>query len=145
MAMLVRRPSTPFAPLTEMRERFDQLFEDLTDGQAAERRPAMDVIDEDDALLIRAELPGLKADEIQVEVQDDVLTIRGEHEESKEEKDKRFIRRERRAASFARSISLPAGCDVDKIDANHHEGVLEIRVPHSKQEQPKAIEVKASS
>jgi len=145
MATLTRRPMSPFAGLAEMRDRFDQLFEELTDGQVAERRPAMDVIDDDDALLIRAELPGLKADEINVEVQDNVLTIRGEHEESQEEKDKRFIRRERRTASFARSIALPADCDVDNVEASHHDGVLELRIPRAKQEQPKVIEVKAAS
>jgi HSP20 family protein len=145
MATLAPRQTTPFAGLADMRERFDQLFEELTDSRGAGRLPAMDIIAEDDALLIRAELPGLKVDEINVEVQDNVLTIRGQHEESKDDRDKRFIRRERRTASFARSISLPQGCDLENIAADHHDGVLEIRIPLAREEKARAIEVKASS
>jgi HSP20 family protein len=140
MAMLSRHTS-PFAELADMRERFDRLFEDF--GEPGTRKPAMDVIEGDDALTIRAEIPGVSPDEIHLEVHNDVLTIRGEHEEAKEEKDQRFIRRERRATSFARSITLPPGSDPDAIEASYRNGLLEVRIPHARQDRPKEIPIKS--
>ena len=141
MATLTRR-TNPFA---ELSERLDRMFEDVVESGTAVRRPALDVIDEDDALVLRAEVPGMKPDEVAVELQDDILTIRGHHEESTEEKDKRFVRRERRMGSFARSIALPAGTDPESIAASCKDGVLEVRIPHPTKSEPKSIAVTSES
>jgi HSP20 family protein len=142
MTMLSRRPGA-FPELAEMRERFERMFEGMGDGGGGVRTPAIDVIDEDDALLLRAEVPGMRPDEVAVELQDDVLTIRGHHEETSEEKGKRYIRRERRIGAFARSIGLPAGTDPDTIEAACKDGVLNVRIPHAKSAEPKTIAVKS--
>ena len=94
-------------------------------------------------LIVRADMPGIKLEEVKVEVEDDILTVSGEHEESKEEKDEKFVRRERRYGSFMRSIALPPGVDPDKVAATVKDGVLEVTVPLPEEaKQKKAVEVK---
>jgi HSP20 family protein len=142
MALLARRPAAPLAGLADMQSQFDRLFEDVFDGDSRRAAP-LDIIQEDGAIVLRMDVPGIKPDEVKIDVQDDVLTIRGEHEETQEEKDKRYLRRERRRSAFARSVALPAGIDPDGIEASYEHGVLEVRVPEPPKPQPKAIEVKA--
>jgi HSP20 family protein len=119
----------PFAELADLRSRFDRMFADITDGEHGAWTPAIDVVRRDGELCIRAELPGIKPEDVEVEVSDDVLTISGRHEEEHETKDERYVRRERRFGSFTRSIALPAGVDASSIGARSHHGVLEITVP----------------
>lgn len=142
MALLALRPS---ADAVEARHRLEQLIDDMWDDEASMRRPAIDVVDGEDAILVRAELPGMRPDEVKVELQDNVLTIRGQHEESSEEKGQRYVRRERRAGAFARSIALPAGTDASAISAACQDGVLEVRIPHVEKTEPATIEVQAKS
>ena len=142
MALLAPRARGEVA---DLRAQFDRMIQDMWDGEATVRRPAIDVIDEDDAIVVHAELPGLKPDDVTVELQDGVLTIRGEHEETSEEKDRRFVRRERRVGAFARSLTVPAGTDPATISATCADGVLEVRIPHAQKREPAAIEVQAKS
>ena len=124
----------PFAELEELRGRMDRMFEEMM-GEAREIRaeagwsPAIDVHREDGKLIVRADVPGVKPDEIKVEVVDDLLTVSGQHEETEEEKGRDFVRRERRYGSFRRSIPLPPDVDPDAIEAVTHDGVLEVTVP----------------
>ena len=80
-------------------------------------------------LVVRADVPGIKPEEVKVEVEDDILTVSGQHEERREEKDKRFLRRERRYGWFTRSMALPAGVDPKKIKAKTRDGVVEVTIP----------------
>jgi HSP20 family protein len=96
-------------------------------------------------LVVRADMPGIKPEEVKVVVENDILTVSGEHEESKEEKDEKFVRRERRYGSFMRSIALPAGVDPDKVTATVKDGVLEVSVPLPEEAKKKAIEVKPTA
>ena len=96
----------PFAELGELRSRFDRMFADLIDGERA-WTPAIDVERDNGNIIVRADVPGIKPEEVKVEVEDDILTVSGEREERREEKDKRFLRRERRYGSFTRSMALP--------------------------------------
>jgi HSP20 family protein len=123
----------PFAELGELRGRFDRMFEDLIDGRSREWMPAIDVERDNGNLVVRADVPGIKPDEVKIEVEDDILTVSGEHEERKEEKDKHFLRRERRYGAFSRSLALPAGVDAKKIKAKTHDGVVEVTVPLPKE------------
>lgn len=123
----------PFGELAEMRSRFDRLLSDLADGQDREWMPATDVIRDDGHLVVRANVPGIKPEEIEIQVDNGVLTISGKHEETKEEKDKEFVRRERRYGAFSRSMPLPDGVDPKKIEAKTHDGVLEVRIPLPKE------------
>jgi HSP20 family protein len=124
----------PFAELDELRSRMDRMFDDVL-GEAREVRaeaawtPAVDVHRDDGKLIVRADVPGIKPDEIKVEFEDEMLVLSGRHEESKEETERDFVRRERRYGAFRRAISLPRDVDPDKIEATTHDGVLEVTVP----------------
>lgn len=134
----------PFEDFAELHTRLDRLFEDLVaSGKRGEWTPAIDVVRDKDNLVVRADMPGIKPEEVKVEVEGDILTVSGEHEESREEKDENFVRRERRYGSLARSIALPPGVDPDKVAATVKDGVLEVTVPLPQEaKQKRAVEVK---
>jgi HSP20 family protein len=119
----------PFAELGELRSRFDRMFDPWLDAHERVWTPAIDVVRDDGHLVVRADLPGIKPEEVKIEVEDGILTISGEHEERKEEKDKDYVRRERRFGSFSRSMALPVGVDAKKIKASTRDGVVEVTVP----------------
>jgi len=119
----------PFSEITEIRTRLDQMFNDLNPRGEHRYTPAIDVMRRNGDIVVRADLPGMKADDVKIEVEDNVLTIRGEHEEKHEEKEGRYMRRERRWGSFERSMALPNGVDPGRIEAKTHDGVLEVKVP----------------
>jgi HSP20 family protein len=119
----------PFAELGELRSRFDRLFDEWQSGRERAWTPAIDVVREDGHLVVRADIPGIKPEEVKIEVENDILTVSGEHAESKEEKDKHYVRRERRYGSFSRSMALPGGVDPKKIEAKTHDGVVEVTIP----------------
>jgi HSP20 family protein len=119
----------PFAELGELRSRFDRMFEELTEGRRGDWAPPIDVVRDDGNLVLRADVPGIKPDEVKIEVEDDILTVSGEHEERKEQKDTNFLRRERRYGSFRRSMALPPGVEAKKIKAKTHDGVVEVTIP----------------
>lgn len=91
--------------------------------------PAMDVEETKDSVLVKADLPGLKKEEIDINVHEGVLTIKGEKKKEEERKDKGFIRSERYYGSFYRELSLPASVDEAKVKASYKDGVLEIVIP----------------
>jgi HSP20 family protein len=131
----------PFAELGELRSRFDRMFEQLIDGGEREWMPAIDVERDDGNLVVRADVPGIKPDEVKIEIDNDILTVSGQHEERKETKDKHFLRRERRYGSFSRSLALPAGVDAKKIKAKTHDGVVEVTVPLPKETKKETITI----
>ena len=119
----------PFSELGELRSRFDRMFDELRDGRERTWTPAIDVVRDDGHLVVRADLPGIKPEKVNIEVEDDILTISGEHEERTEGKDNGYVRRERRYGSYSRSMALPAGVDAKKITASTRDGVVEVTVP----------------
>jgi HSP20 family protein len=135
----------PFAELGELRSRFDRIFEDLANGGGRTWSPAIDVVHDDGDIVVHADIPGIKPDEVKIEVEDDILTVSGEHEEKKEHKGKEYLRRERRFGSFSRSVVLPAGVDPKKISAKTHDGVVEVKIPLPKEPEKKKIEIKATA
>jgi HSP20 family protein len=134
----------PFAELGELRSRLDRMFDSFDSGQRG-WTPAIDVVRSDNKLVVRADIPGIKPDEVKIEVEDDILTVSGAHEEKKEEKDKQYLRRERRYGSFSRSMALPPGVDAEKIKASTHDGVVEVTIPLPKEPETKKVEIKASA
>lgn len=122
----------PFADLADVRSRFDRMLAELGDGERGPWAPELDVVEHDDKLVVSLNVPGIKPEEIKVEVDDDLLTISGEHTEEKEEREKRYMRRERRYGAFSRAIALPDGAKRDEIDATCHDGVLEVTIPLAK-------------
>ena len=105
----------------------------------------VDIAETDKDIEITAELPGLEEKDVQVNVADDVLTIKGEKKAEKEEKDKNYHRIERSYGSFCRSLQLPAGANADAIKATLKNGVLKVTVTKPVAAQPKKIEVKAAA
>jgi len=128
----------PIADLSELRERLDQAFG--TNGESW--NPRIDVVKKEGEIVLKADLPGVKPDEIEVEVEDGVLTVSGEHEEQSEEKEERYLRRERRFGSFSRSMALPEGVTAGDIEATTTDGVLELTIPLPKPERKPTETVK---
>ena len=141
----------PFRELDDLQDRLSTIFgrapvkkegdkrEALT---VAEWAPLVDIVEDDKDYVIKAELPGLKKEEIKVGVQDDVLTISGERKYEKEEKDKKFHRIERAFGSFMRSFTIPDDSDGEKVSAEFKDGILRVHLPKTEKVKPKQVEVK---
>ena len=145
----VARSDNPFMSL---QREIDRLFDDFTRGfptlpslGTTELLPSMDVTETDKQIEITAELPGLEEKDVQVNVADNVLTIRGEKKAEKEEKDKAYRLVERSYGSFVRSLELPEGVNADAIKAGIEKGVLKVTVPKPAPAQVKKIDVKAAA
>ncbi|HYB30952.1 MAG TPA: Hsp20/alpha crystallin family protein [Solirubrobacteraceae bacterium] len=121
----------PFNELSELRTRLDRMFDDWPWFESRERAwiPAIDVVREDGNLVVRADVPGIKPDEVKIEIEDDILTMSGSHEEHTEEQHKRYVRHERRCGSFSRSMALPTDVQAKDIKATTHDGVIEVTIP----------------
>lgn len=137
--------SDPFRPFERMFEEFwrnwpTRMF--WPDTSRTVLRPAMDVIENDNSMTIRVDLPGLSPDDVKIEVQDNVLTISGEMGDTIEKEGDRYHYRERHYGSFQRSLRLPSTLDTDKVDASFENGVLTIVLPKRPEAQPKQIQVK---
>ena len=135
----------PFAELGELRSRFDRIFDEWPDGRTRAWTPSIDVMRDDGHLVMRADLPGIKPEEVKIEVKDDILTVSGEHQESKEEKDKSYVRRERRYGSFSRSMALPGGVDPKKIKAKTKDGVVEVMIPLPEEAKKEPVQITATA
>lgn len=131
----------PFAELADLRSRFDRLFADLADGRDREWTPAVDMVRDNGDLIVRAEVPGIKPEEMEIEFEGGMLTISGKHQESTEETDKEFVRRERRYGAFSRTMALPEGVDPKKIKATTADGVLEIKVTLPKEAETEPVTI----
>jgi HSP20 family protein len=144
-----------YDPQSEMNRLFDEMFGGLSSrrsggqqrgGQGgAEWAPAIDVVQKDDDLVVRAELPGARPEEVEITVHQGVLTISGKREEQSEEERGGYLVRERRSGSFRRSLQLPERVDEDSIRARFENGVLEVTVEGAAGAQgPKRIQLEGS-
>jgi HSP20 family protein len=128
---------------------FDGFFgrRDLSSGGQSQRRwvPAMDLVETDDYLVLRADLPGVGRDDIQIEAKDGVLTVAGERRAEHEDKQEGYHRVERSFGRFSRSLELPRGVSPDGVQASFDRGVLEVRIPKPEERKPTRIEVQAGS
>jgi HSP20 family protein len=138
-------------PFVSLQREIDRLFDDFTRGfpafgaAASGLTPSMDVVETDKEIEITAELPGLEEKDVQINVADNLLTIRGEKKAEKEEKDKDYQLIERSYGSFERTLELPDGVNADAIKASIAKGVLTVTVPKPAPTQVKKIEVKAAA
>ena len=152
MNLVTRQPNVwdPFQELKELQNRLTTMFgrtpvrpgngeEGIT---VADWAPAVDISEDDKEYIIKAELPGLKREEVKVTVEDGVLSISGERKAEKEEKTRKYHRVERSYGSFVRSFTLPDGSDATKVNADFKDGVLNVHLAKSPKTQPKAIEIK---
>jgi len=146
-------PWRPFAELgrweSEMERRFanllggrmQSLFNDRSGAELSIGEPAIDLYEEKDQIVIKAELPGMSKDDIQISLQDNVLVIRGEKKKEDQDEGKDYYRSERVYGAFIRTLPLPAEIDPDRIDAKFKNGVLEIRLPKSEAAKKKQIKI----
>jgi len=139
----------PFRELATVRDTMDRLFEEpfftpmrLWPRPLDEFRPAMDVLEEEGAYIVKASLPGVKPEEVEITLTDNTLTIKGEAKADKEVKEENYHLRERHYGSFLRTMTLPMAVDTEKVEAMHENGVLTLHLPKSEAVKPKKIAVK---
>ena len=137
----------PAREIMSLRDAMDRLFDDaftrplsIRDGWSA---PAIDMYQTDDEVVVRASLPGFKADDVNINITGDVLTLKGEMKHEEEKKEKAWHMREQRWGSFERSVVLPTNVIADNAQADFENGVLTITLPKAAEARPKTITVKA--
>ena len=113
--------------------------------KGADWAPRADISETDKNFCIKAEVPGIKSEDVKIDIDNHVLSIRGENKQEKEEEGERFHRVERYYGSFARSFSLPENVDEEKIEATFKDGLLTLTIPKTEVKKPQAIEIKVSS
>jgi HSP20 family protein len=141
----------PYRDMISLREAMDRMFEDgfVRDGSLPRDRNglmslALDVVETDDDLMVKATLPGIKAEDVDITIDNGMLTIQGEAQEEHTEEGERYHLRERRYGAFCRSVALPVGVDADKAKAEFENGVLTLTLPKTEEAKPKRITVKSS-
>jgi HSP20 family protein len=110
-------------------------------GQSSNWLPAVDVWETENELVLSVDLPGIREEDIAVELDENVLTVSGERSRASEQSTERYYRYERRFGSFSRSVTLPPGVQEDTISARYENGVLEVRVPKPEEPKPKRIQI----
>ena len=144
-------PWRPFGgELSSLRREMDNLWNRFFGETALARRaaeewwPTVDMSETKDSFIVKAELPGLDAKDVEVSISGDVLTIKGERKKEEEEKDEHHYRAERYYGSFQRSFQLPTSIKADKIEAAFDKGVLKVTLPKVEEAKKKKIEVKVT-
>ena len=137
----------PAREMMTLREAMDRLFDDAFTRPLSLRDawsvPAIDMYQTDDEVVVKAALPGIKADEVQINITGEVLTLKGEMKHEEEKKEKAWHMREQRWGSFERSVVLPNDVVSDKAKAEFENGVLTITLPKAEEVKPKVINIKA--
>jgi HSP20 family protein len=127
-------------------DRFDRLIERAFGrDRRSSWTPAMDVSETDEQIVVTVELPGMRAEDVEVSVEGSTLTVGGSREFSSEVEQERYHRIERRYGAFSRAVTLPHQVDTSKVDARFSDGVLRIEIPKVEKAEPTKITVKADS
>src|SRR4051812_32903138 len=137
----------PFQELASLQNRVNSLFQDY--GRTGQEEltttgsfvPAVDVYEDEHKVTLKLEIPGIKQEDVDVRLENNTLTVRGERNFEKEEKEENFHRIERRYGSFARSFTLPNTVDAEKVAASYKNGVLELTLAKKAEAKPKQIKV----
>lgn len=142
----------PFQELVTLRQAMDKLFSDsfvrmpriseLEEGIVA---PPVDIYEDADKVGIKASMPGVKPEDIDINITPNSVTIKGTTESEKEVKDENFIRKERYYGTFTRTIALPTGLKIDKAEATMANGVLTLEIPKAEEVKPKTVKIKAKA
>jgi HSP20 family protein len=137
----------PFRELVTLQDRMNRLFQETAGNGETNLTntgafvPPVDVYEDEQGLRLKLEVPGIDEKDLDVRIENNVLTIRGERKFEKEEKEENFHRIERRYGSFARSFTLPNTVDAEKVSANYKNGVLELTLAKKAEAKPKQIKV----
>lgn len=143
-----------WSPSKEVERWFEEFFEEPFQQRAWRRfpslkklreleeiAPAIDMYDNKDEVVVKAEIPGVEKENVHISISDNTLTIKGEMKKEEEVKEKDYYYSERSYGSFARALSLPAKVKADKIKANFKDGILEIHLPKVEEAKPKEIKI----
>jgi len=140
----------PFTELMSLRQAMDRLFEDSfvrpsrvlsTLGEAG--TPTLDIYQTPNEVVVKATLPGLKPEDVSIDITGETLTIKGESKAEQEIKKEDYLYQERRYGTFSRNVALPSGLKPDKAEATMEDGVLTLTIPKAEEVKPKKISVKA--
>jgi len=135
----------PFTDLLDLRNEMNRLFDTFFGRGEKNQRgwyPAVDIYEEKDRYIVKAELPGMKQEDIKLSIVNNTLTLRGERKAEHEHRRDGYHRVERAYGEFCRSFQLPAEVDADKIKAVYKDGILEVTIPKSEKAKPKEITIK---
>ena len=140
---------SPFREMLTLQDRMNRLFNDTDfrpslwneDVAMTNWNPVVDIYDEDNKIVIKAELPGMDKKDISIDLKDRVLTLKGERSSENEVKEDKYYRRERTFGKFERSFTMPVGLDPEKIKADYKDGLLKIEVNKPEKEKPKQITI----
>ena len=137
----------PAREMMSLRDAMDRLFDDAFTRPLSLRDawsvPAIDMYQTDDEIVVKAALPGIKADEVQINITGEVLTLKSEVKHEEEKKEKAWHIREQRFGSFERSVVLPTDVVADKAKADFENGILTVTLPKAEEVKPKVISIKA--
>ncbi len=139
----------PFRNVAALQDRINRIFDESfsrtadvdDDISMSAWKPSVDIYETDEAIILKAELPGIKKEDVSVEVKDNVLTLRGERVEDKEIKEGSYFRKERCFGTFSRAFNLQHRVQPDKIKAKFKDGILVVEIPKPEEEKPKQIVV----
>src|SRR5271169_3774984 len=141
----------PFRDLLTAQREFDRLFRGAFGSAASQEEattrtwaPPVDIYENGDNLVLKAELPGVNPDEVEIRVEDNTLYLKGERKFEKEVKEQNYHRVERTYGTFTRTFSLPNSVDADKVAANYKDGVLTLTMPKKEEAKPKTIKINVS-
>jgi HSP20 family protein len=138
----------PFREMVTLREKMNRLFEDAVVGQREDRdlvsstwSPSVDIFETEHDIVLTAELPGIEDKDIEIKLEDNTLTLKGERQLEQETKEENYHRIERSYGSFSRSFTLPHYVDQEKIKAEHEHGVLKVILPKKLDSKPRSVKV----
>ena len=147
MSMIIQEP---FSELMSLRQAMARLFEGsvvrpthFLPALSARLTPSVDIYQDQDKLTVKATLPGLKSEDVSIDISDGVLTIKGEAKSEEEVKEEDYLYKERRYGSFCRGFNLPSGIQPDKADATMEDGILTLNIPKAEEAKPRTIKIKA--
>lgn len=144
MALVRWEPTREMQTIQQEMNRLFGTFFDSPEGDGGNLRrwiPAMDLVEEGDHYVLRADLPGVPEDDVNIEVEDNVLTISGERKSEQEDRKEGYYRVERAVGKFSRSLTLPEGVDPDRIEAQFEDGVLTVRIPKPEERKPRRVAI----
>ncbi len=144
MALIRWEPARELQTIQQEMNRLFGAFDPREGGDGGTMRrwiPAMDLTEEGDQFVLRADLPGLRDEDVNIEVEDNVLTISGERKAENEDRKEGYYRVERAVGRFSRSLTLPDGVDPDSIEAQFENGVLTVRIPKPEETKPRRVAI----
>jgi HSP20 family protein len=135
----------PFREVVALQNRVNNLFRDMNDGDSplttASFVPAVDIYEDSKKVVLKLEVPGINEKDLDIRVENNTLTVKGERKFEKEEKEENFHRIERRYGTFYRAFTLPSTVDTEHVQANYENGILKLELSKKPEAQPKQIKV----